>query len=228
MPLVQNYKLIKKTKLTYNIYELIFKWEKEFDFLNWQFITFIIKWIWWRSYSILKSNKKEITLIIKKREKTEWGRWWSKYLCELNIWDIVSWVWPAWHFTLKQNDKNKLFLWTWTWFVPLFNQINWALKLNLKSKLTLLFGLRTNDDIFYLKKLEKLKSEYSNFDYKIYLSREKNNIFNKWYITDFLTKENINKYGEFYICWAPSMIQNSKRILENCLIDKKNILTEEY
>jgi len=228
MPLLQNFKLINKTKLTHNIFELTFEWEKEFKFLHWQFITFIIKSVWGRSYSILKTNEKKIILIIKKREKTEWWRWWSKYLCERSIWDIISWIWPAWHFTLKHNNNNKLFLWTWTWFVPLYNQINWALQLNLKSNLTLLFGLRTKDDIFYLEKLEKLKSKYSNFNYEIYLSREKNNIFNKWYITDFLIKKNINKYKEFYICWTPSMIQNSKRILENCMIKKEDILTEEY
>jgi hypothetical protein len=54
--------------------------------IPWQFITFILPKIWWRAYSILKLKWKEITLIIKKRELDEWGRWWSKYICEKDIW----------------------------------------------------------------------------------------------------------------------------------------------
>jgi len=228
MPQLQNFKLIEKTKLTKEIFELIFEADEKFDFLNGQFITFLVPWIWWRAYSILDTNNKNITLIIKKRELESGWRWWSKFICELNIWDSLKWIWPAWHFLLRENSKNKLFLWTWTWLVPLYNQIVWALEKNLIWKLTLLFWSRFKDDLFYINKFEELKEKYNNFDYKIYLSKEKKSDFNKWYITDYLIKENVKQYEEFYICWAPSMIHNSKRILENCWISKENILSEEY
>lgn len=225
---IQNFKLIRKTKLTHDIFELEFEWEKELKFLYWQFITFLVPNIWWRAYSILAINWNKIILIIKKWELENWWRWGSKLICELNIWDKLKWVWPAWHFILKENSKNKLFLCTWTGFVPLYNQIIWAIKLNLWSKLILIFWLRTINDIFYIDQLEELKNKYNNFDYKIYLSKEKKTKYNEWYITNFLTKENINLFEEYYICWIPSMIQSTKIILENNWIIKKNILTEEY
>lgn len=225
---IQNFELIKKTKLTNNIFELEFNWEKELDFIYGQFITFLVPIIWWRAYSIFKVNWNKIILIIKKRELENWWRWGSKIICELNIWDKLKWIWPAWHFTLNNNSKNKLFLWTWTGFVPLYSQIKWALKSNVWWKLTFLFWLRTESDIFYKNKLEELKNKYNNFNYYIYLSKEKHTDYKKWYITEYLTQKNMNIYEEFYICWAPSMIQNTKIILNNNWIDKKNILTEEY
>lgn len=225
---IQNFKLIKKIKLTPDIYELEFEWEKQLKFLCWQFITFLVPIIWWRAYSILEVKLNKIILIIKKREIENWWRWWSKFICELNIWDTLKWIWPAWHFTIKTNNKNKLFLCTWTWFVPLYSQIKWAIEEKLWWNFTLLFWLREKSDIFYIEKLEELKNNNPKFDYKIYLSKEKRTIYNKWYITNFLTKENMDFFDEYYICWAPSMIQNTKTILENHWIIKENILTEEY
>ena len=225
---IQNFELIRKVKLTNDIFKMEFEGENKLDFLYGQFITFILPKIWWRAYSILKAEWKNIILIIKKRKIAAGWRWWSKFICELNIWEKLKWVWPAWHFTLQKNNNSKLFLGTWTWFVPLYNQIKWALENNLWTNIQLLFWLRNLSDIFYEKELIKLKNNYNNFDYKIYLSREKKSNYNKWYITDYLWKQNISNFQEFYICWAPSMIQNSKKILENSWIIKENIFSEEY
>jgi len=224
---IQNFKLINKKKLTYNIYELVFNAENRFNFKAWQFITFIIP-VWGRAYSILEENWNEFKLIIKKRESEEWWRWWSKYLCELGIWAIIKWVWPAGHFTLKENDKNKLFLWTGTWFVPLYNQIIYWLKNNFNCNFKIIFWARTKDDLFYIEELENLKSKYNNFDFEIYLSREKIDWINNWYITDFINKNTKKYFEEIYICWAPGMIDNAIEILEKNWIEKNNIFTEKY
>jgi len=178
--LIQNFKLIEKKKLTKDIFEMIFEWEKEFNLLCWQFVTFLLPNIWWRAYSILEVNKNKMTLIIKKRKLENWWRWGSKLICELNIWEKLKWIWPAWHFYLQKNSKNKLFLWTWTWFVPLYNQIKWALRLKLWSQLTLLFWLKSISDLFYIEQLEELQKKYNNFNFQIFLSREKNTKYKKW------------------------------------------------
>jgi Na+-transporting NADH:ubiquinone oxidoreductase subunit NqrF len=140
----------------------------------------------------------------------------------------LKWVWPSWHFLLKQTNKNKLFLATWTWIVPLYNQILWSLEKKLDAKITLIFWARKEKDLFYLEKLEKLKKEYKNFDYKIYLSREEKKDFEKWYITDFLEENNIKNFLEFYICGTPSMIDSSVDKLEKLWIKKENIYFEKY
>lgn len=225
--MIQNFKLIDKKNLTLNVYELIFQAENSFKFRAWQFITFLIP-IWGRAYSILEENWKEIKLIIKKRELKEWWRWWSKYLCELNIWDIIRWVGPAWHFILKENEENKLFLWTGTWFVPLYNQIIHWLKNNYNCNFKIIFWARTQEDLFYIEQLNILKLNYKNFDFEIYLSREDIDWYKKWYITDFINLETKNIFKEVYICGTPNMIDNAIEILLEKWFEKENIFTEKY
>lgn len=223
--MLKDFTLVEKKKLTYDLFEMIFETEDSFSFIHGQFITFVLPWIWWRAYSILETNWKYIKLIIKRLEN---GRWWSKFICDCNLWCILKWVWPAWHFTLKETPKNKLFIWTGTWFVPLFNQINWSLELWLKANLKLLFGLRNELDLFYEKELRDLKSNNSNFDYDYYISREKVWNYIHWRVTEFITKENISIYEEFYLCWIPSMIDNCIELLLALWIKKDQIFTEKY
>jgi len=225
---MQLFKLVKKVNLTNNVYEMVFEWENEINMKNWQFITFIIEGIWWRAYSILKIEWKNIVLIIKKREQEEWGRWWSILICDLNIWESLKWVWPAGHFILKENNNNKLFIWTGTWFVPLYNQILWAIQSGFNCNLKLIFWIREKKDIFYINELNKIKQNNINFDYEIYLSREYLEWTNKWYVTDFLNIENISIFQEFYICWMPLMIDSSVEILKKLWINENTIYFEKY
>ena len=226
--MIQQFKLTKKINLTDDVYELIFESEKDLTIKPWQFITFLIEKLWGRAYSILKLEWKKIVLIIKKREIENWWRWWSKYICELNIWENLKWVWPAWAFILQENNNDKLFICTWTWFVPLYNQIIWAINLKQKWKLKLLFWVREKKDLFYINELEEIKKNNENFDYEIYLSRDKENWYNQWYTIDYLTKANCNMYKEFYICWAPVMIEKSIEILETNWIQTEQIYFEKY
>jgi NAD(P)H-flavin reductase len=205
---------------------MVFKSSKKFDFVYWQFITFILPWIWWRAYSVLDiQNQDEIKLIIKRIKD---GRLWSKFICDSQISDVLKWVWPAWHFTLKETNKNKLFIWTWTWFVPLFNQINWSIKKQIDCKLKLIFWTKTKEDIFYIDELNKLKLDNPNFDFEYYISREQVQNYNYWRVTDYLTKENISDFEEFYICWIPQMIDSSIEILTSFWVSRESIFTEKY
>lgn len=235
---MQNFKILKKLNLTHNVYEMDFEAENEIVMKPWQFITFILDQIWGRAYSILSIDWKIIKLIIKKRELDEWGRWWSKYICELNEGDILKWVWPAGHFLLQENKKNKLFIWTWTWLVPLYNMILNQLEKNSETNIYFTFWLREESDVFYLEELRKLKEIYSNFNYKIFISRVKdlydfkcqnpNQEICSWYTTNFLTKENIKNYNEVYICWAPVMIESTVSRLKELWLKNEDIFFEKY
>lgn len=237
--MIQQFKLIEKINLTKNVFEMVFEWEKELEMKPGQFITFLLDKIWGRAYSILKLEWKKVILIIKKRELNEWGRWGSKMICELNIWDELKWVGPAGHFLLKENTKNKLFVWTGTWLVPLYNMIVWELKKNNNSKIHFTFWVREEKDIFYINQLKKLKSENSNFSYDIYISRVKdlhdfklendNHSVHSWYTTNFITKSNISDFWEVYICWAPTMIESTVEKLEKLgFKNGENIFFEKY
>lgn len=222
---IKNFNLIEKNSLTKDVFELIFEWEEKLDMKPWQFITFLLPNLWWRAYSILELDDLKMKLIIKRVEN--W-RWWSKFICDSQVWTILKWVWPAWHFILQENSKNKLFIWTGTWFVPLYNQIISSIELKLNVDLKLVFWVREAEDLFYIEQLKKLKENHKNFSFEIYLSREQIEWFNMWYTNKFLTKENIEKFEEFYICWAPNMIESSIEILKSFGIKDENIFMEKY
>ncbi len=218
---------------------MVFEWEKELEMKPGQFVTFLIEWLWGRAYSILKLDWKNITLIIKKREKSEWGRWGSKLICELNIWESLKWVWPAGHFLLRENNNNKLFIWTGTGFVPLYNMIKYSLKKYSETKIKLIFWVREENDVFYIDELKELKHKNSNFDFEVYISRVKDlykfrNLcpcikIHSGYTTNNLIKENIKEFKEAYICWAPTMIESSVEKLTNLwFIEWENIFYEKY
>ena len=225
--MLKQFKLIKKNQLTHDVFELVFEFsDTKTEYFYWQFITFILPWIWWRAYSILDIyDNNKIVLIIKRIEN--W-RWWSKFICDSSIWDIFTWVWPAWYFKLQENNSNKLFLWTWVWFVPLYNQIIWSINLKQNCKLKLIFWVSDSRDIFYYEKLENIKNNFSNFDFDYCLSKEKKDWFNNWRITNFIDKKYIQDFEEFYICWNPAMINDVKSILENLWIQKNKIFYEWY
>lgn len=226
--MMRNFTITKKIKLTTDVFEIHYKSNEEFEIKPGQFITFILPEIWWRAYSILEQNKDKTILIIKRVKKENGGRGWSILLCDAKIWDTYNWVGPTGNFVLKETDNNKLFVWTWTWLVPLYNQIvSWLERWD-KSKYILLFWVRTKEDIFYKENFKKLSKKYNNFEYNIYLSRQEIKWKNNGYVTDFLTEDNLENINEVYICWAPAMVDSSIKILENSKIEKEKIFFEKF
>lgn len=226
-PIMQEYILKNTKKLTQDVYELTFWFENDFEIIPWQFVTFMIDSIWARAYSVLEKNWKEVVFLIKKLELENGWRWWSKFLCELKKWEKIKWLGPSWHFTLQKNEKNKIFLWTGTWLVPLYYQIKSALKNWHKEKLKFIFGVRKENDIFYLDELNNLKNKYKNFDFEIYLSNENSKNYKNGYITEEI--KNLNwDFKEAYLCGNPVMIDSAKNIfLENWFL-QENIFDEKY
>lgn len=223
-------KLIEKKYLTHNVFELKYLCNDISEMIPGQFITFILPWIWGRAYSILSLEWNICTLIIKKWEKQEWGRWGSIFLCDAEIWEIFSYVWPSGHFTLKNSENNKLFLWTGTWLVPLYNMIISGLEKNTTDKYQLVFGVRYHNDMFYISEFEKLKEKFADrFYYHLVVSRDEAQwIVKKWYVTDFLSQKVVWDYEEYYICGAPNMISWCKEKLSELWVNPQSIFSEEY
>ena len=224
----QKFELIDKKSLTPDIFEITYKCENKIIMKPWQFITFILPEIWWRAYSILEAKWNNIKLIIKRWSKEMLWRWWSIMLCDAKIWETFNWVWPAGHFVLKPENNAKLFLWTGTGFVPLYNQIVATLENWNKSKITFVFWVREVKWMFYIDELNILKQKYPNFDFRIYISREESLNYEKWYITDYLSKDTVNLCNEFYICWAPLMIESAVSMLDELWVDEKSVFFEKY
>lgn len=222
--------LEKKIALTKDVFELHYKLPENLTMLAGQFFTFILPWVWGRAYSALDIKDDTVILIIKKWAESDGGRGWSVILCDANLWDKFKLVWPAGHFVLQENADNKLFLWTGTWLVPLYNMILVWLAKNTGEKYQLVFWVRNMSDMFYLKEFAKLKEQYPDrFYYHLVVSRDEWEwMIKKWYVTDFLSPKVVSEYGEFYICWAPAMIEWCQSTLEKLWVENEKIYFEKY
>lgn len=224
--MIQNkLKLFKKTKLTHNVYELIFVFDWKIDAKSGQFITFLLPSWLRRAYSIAYVNWNRIIFLIKRVNE---GEWWSREICDFEIWKILDFIWPIWNFILKTKTSRQLFIWTWTWIAPLYFQIIDSLNSWNLSHIKLIFWLRKTEDIFYEDILKVLKKQFSNFDYVIFLSREDTFIYRMWYVNTFLTKDIIKNFDEFYICWSTQMIIDVKWKLEFLGVSQEKLFFEQY
>ena len=146
------------------------------------------------------------------------------------MWEVFKYVGPAGHFTLSKWRKNRLFLGTWTWLVPLYNQIIAWLRNDTQEIYRLIFGARFKKDLYYIERYEALKKTYAhNFDYTLTVSREDaDDVIHKGYVTDFISKDIINQFDQYYICWAPAMIESCIRKLSDYWVSQENIFFEKY
>lgn len=219
-----NYKLISKENLTYDVFKMVFECEEDIKTIPGQFTTFLLPSTWFaRAYSILNQEWNKFEYIIRRLEN---GRWWSKEICDKEVWTILKWVWSVWKFLLKDTFENKLFICTWTWLVPFYFQIKTLFENNFSWNYKLIIWNRKEEDLYYLDEFSKFKSE--KFDYEVYLSQEENEKYNKWRVGDFIMQENVSKFKEFYICWNPLMIDEVILRLKEFWVEDDNIITEKY
>lgn len=223
--------LVKKIVLTHDVYELHYELPEVTSMLPGQFITFIMKGIGGRSYSILELLWGKIAVLVIKKWGLEVG--WqggSMKLCDAELWEVFQFVGPAGHFTLSEGVKNRLFLWTWTGLVPLYNQILEWLAREGNEKYQLVFWARHIWDLYYLDRFETLKKLYpQRFYYHLVVSRDESiGMIHKGYVTDFLSKNVTSGYWEYYLCGAPAMIESCQKKLSELWVHEEDIFFEKY
>ncbi len=217
--------LMQKNKLTHDVYELIFTTAEKVQVEPGQYTLFILpKSKLRRAYSIGYTDGQTFTFIIKQLD----GGAGSTEICFLEIGENIMGMVPLGHFVLKSNATPKLFIGTGTGFAPLYFQIRAMMDSGIKTSLKYIFGIRTRADIFYIDELNRMKKEYPLFDYQIFLSQEDSENTTRGRVTDFLTKENIESYGEFYLCGSPAMVKEAREKLENIGIEKEKVFFEQY
>ena len=99
---------------------------------------------------------------------------------------------------------------------------------NLKYRL--LFGLRTEKDIYYEKELQQLQTELSDFKFEYVLSRPLETwTGKKGYVQNFIHEfDFMNTQTTFYLCGNGGMIKGVKEILEKEEFDKTRIHSEAF
>ncbi len=223
-------KLIAKKQLTHDVFELIYASELDCsNCISGQFITFLLPDIWGRAYSIGNIVDGKIVLLIKRVSSENGWRWGSMMLCDAEVWAEFNSVGPVGKFVLQDSDTPKCFLGTGTWLAPLYHQILHSVERWIDLKL--IFWVRKYEDVFYEQELLDIKQKHPNFDFEIYLSREtdmKADHFRSGYITEFLNPGSVKDYGEYYLCWAPVVVESCEKKLAELGVSEDSVFEEKY
>lgn len=224
--------LTKHTQLTNDIFELTFETKKPLKFIAGQFITIKIEdknEPCFRAYSICSApqkNTNKFDICIKLIKDGRGSNW----LNNLQIGGKINFIGPTGKFTFKETTKDIIFIATGTGIAPFKSFLGDEIKN--KNKITLLWGLRNTESIFYKNFLNKTKEKNKNFSFIITLSDQANNT--KWNgktgrVTDFLLKTKIDpKNTETYLCGLKEMIEEVSAILQKKGLPKEAIHFEQY
>ena len=204
---------------------------QDFAFIPGQFITVLIN----KSNEILKrlysiaSQPKDKGYIDLCLDYIENGVG-STFFFNLKKGDKINFLGPMGIFTIKNKDNNIVFIATGTGIAPFRSMINDLLENNFNKNITLLLGIKHEDEILYDNEWEALTKKHKNFEYYNIVSQPKDPTYSKNkgrvqvlvgnYIKDF------NK--DFYLCGVFDMIKETKELLEKRGVKKENIHFERY
>lgn len=136
--------------------------------------------------------------------------------------DIVESLLPVGDFTFKPNttvEKHYVMVAGGSGITPLYSMIIQMLQFEPKSKVTLLYANRKEENIIFKKELNQLVHQYSQFEYKDFISGNKR-----------ISKNDLNNDSDtyYYICGPDSLKDGITRHLKDLKISKSNINIEHF
>jgi ferredoxin-NADP reductase len=157
----------------------------------------------------------------------------SNFLCDLEVGAEVPFQGPFGNFILKPPMRDTLFIATGTGIAPFRSMLHWVLadpSRHQGRQLWLLFGSRTENDIYYHHEFLQLATEHPNFRYVPTLSRAGA----EWkglrgYVQGHVPEIVGNRTDmHAYICGLKKMITSNRDLLKQMGWDRKSIIYEAY
>jgi ferredoxin-NADP reductase len=157
----------------------------------------------------------------------------SNYLCDLEPGATISGQGPFGNFILRPPLRDTLFIATGTGIAPFRSMLHWLLadrERHQDKKLWLLFGSRTESDIYYHEEFLQLATEHKNFNYLSTLSRAAS----EWKGLRGYVQEHVpgivaaRTDMHAYICGLDKMVRANRELLKQLGWDRKSILYEKY
>lgn len=190
--------------LTPDTVELVFM-AKEFSFRPGQYVSVFFTDAggeFSRAYSIVSANAETFTLAVKLLPN---GRG-AGAIRALKPGDGVSYSGGIGHFVLKDTGAHKVFVATGTGLAPMVAMLEAA---NVETPKTVVFGVRSEDDLFYVDKLKSFK----NTEVVVTVSRPSES----WTglsgrVTDHLSS--VTPESEIYVCGNPDMVESVLSAME--------------
>ncbi len=223
--------LVRKQFIASNVLELRFTRPANWQFKAGQFVQFKIpaqdEFVW-RSYSIASapaSNYLDFCLKIIPGGKA------SEFFNVLSIGDKATFRGPDGFFVITEAAAaHKIFIGTGTGLAPLISILSDRVPQKIVGdKLSLIFGVRTEKDLFWQDRLQALATQSSQFNYQTALSRPENEA--GW--AGLVGRVNahipaITEPAEYYICGSLEMIKDVRAVLLSQKIPMKHIHFEIF
>lgn len=207
--------LLQKTYLTRDILELRFAKPTGFTFQAGQFVQWVVPdrdGQVLRPFSLSSTPADNyIEFLVKILPD---GRA-SRYAVNLAVNDTLQFGQPNGRFVISEPETDHYFIATGAGLAPIMGMMRDELQ-NKKTdgEVRLLFGVRSDEDIFWHDRLEELKLQFSNFNFQISLSQPKPN--NGWgglrgRVTEHVLHHLVNHH--FYLCGNAAMVKDVRQLL---------------
>lgn len=165
----------------------------------------------------------------------------SNFLCDMKEGDEIGCQGPFGDFILRPPLRDTIFIATGTGIAPFRSMLRWLLSSNPDSapdgrarhqgkQLYLIFGNRTEKDIYYHDEFLRLAKKHANFHYLPTLSRGGPD----WQGLRGYVQEHVSAIVQgrtdmhAYICGLDKMVKANRELLKSLGWDRKSILYEKY
>lgn len=157
----------------------------------------------------------------------------SNYLCDLKDGAEIPAQGPFGNFILHPPMRDTIFIATGTGIAPFRSMLHWLLadpKRHENRHLWLVFGVRTQVDLYYDEEFRKLAAAHPNFEYLPTLSRGSDDWKGlRGYVQDHVPGiVNGRTDMHAYICGLEKMVSANRTLLKGLGWDRKSIFYEKY
>lgn len=236
MPQILKAKISKIQNLAGNYWSFVLEFGKSFDFVSGQYLSVkVAEDGTRRSYSIAShpDNGLKVELVV---DVAPMGLG-SKYFLSLKEGDEIEVMGPMGVFTTasKSPKTNKMFIATGSGIVPLRAMIKDILLNNkYRGEVQLIWGMRHEEDLFWVDEWQKLNQDFANFSYHIALSKPGEHWHGECgHVGDclrngFIVKVPDLSIWEFYLCGSQEMIMETGGYLAGKGVKKEDIHFEKF
>jgi ferredoxin-NADP reductase len=157
----------------------------------------------------------------------------SNFLCDMKEGDEIFCRGPFGDFILRPPMRDTIFIATGTGIAPFRSMLHWLLADSARhenKQLWLVFGSRTEQDIYYHQEFLELARQHENFRYRPTLSRGADD----WRGLRGYVQEHVPGIAagrsemHAYICGLDKMIKANRELLKSLGWDRKSIRYEKY
>jgi ferredoxin-NADP reductase len=221
-------KLLHKVLIAREMLELRFEKPAGFTFTAGQFVQFFIPHGMesvLRSYSISSHPQEDYLEFCVKLVPEGKG---ATFFNNLSLGSIANFRGPEGRFVCEpHHDRSKLFVATGAGIAPIISMIEQELKTVPDISITLLFGVRSETDLFWTERLQKLQTNFPSFTYQITLSQPSESWSGlRGRVTEHLSE--ISEMQEYYLCGSLEMVKDARTILQKKKVELKKVHLEIF